>query len=301
MDKGSQIRRFDHLFVRGASADIPTEQKSAFGAEMGDIAALLRSCTSKSLVFVDELGRGTSPRDGTRLAGAILEAMAVSGMHGVFATHLHDILRLPLNSQERIVKKRMAIREDETLRWTYLIEDGVCTNSMALTTAQYFGLPDSIVQRAQELSAFIDANGSSTVSSCMDTTDAEDCIDTTEDCIQQHQPTVFERVVSEGEALTGQQSLVIPPFYNPPATLENTSAVYILELKGNEPRFYVGETDSVRERIGQHRTKWSSGFTAAVFPAPGGKSQAREWENRLIKLLSQKGYIMESIADGGRR
>lgn len=63
---GTTIRKFDHLFLRGASADVPSENKSAFGAEMGDIAAMLRVCGDRSLVFVDELGRGTSPKDGTR-------------------------------------------------------------------------------------------------------------------------------------------------------------------------------------------------------------------------------------------
>ena len=51
----SYVRRFDNIFVRGASADVPTESKSAFGAEMGDIAALLRACGKNSLVFVDEV------------------------------------------------------------------------------------------------------------------------------------------------------------------------------------------------------------------------------------------------------
>ena len=107
----SAIQRFDNIFVRGASADVPTEGKSAFGAEMGDIAALLRSCGERSLVFVDELGRGTSPKDGTCLAGAVLEAMAEAGMSGVFATHLHDVLNLPLKGLDRIAMKRMAIQE----------------------------------------------------------------------------------------------------------------------------------------------------------------------------------------------
>lgn len=83
---GSSIRRFDSLFVRGASADVPTENKSAFGAEMNDISSLLRNCGNRSLVFVDEIGRGTSPKDGTSLAGAILERMTEEGMSGMFAT-----------------------------------------------------------------------------------------------------------------------------------------------------------------------------------------------------------------------
>jgi DNA mismatch repair ATPase MutS len=129
---GSSVRRFDSIFLRGASADVPTEDKSAFGAEMGDVASLLRSSGRKSLVFVDEIGRGTSPKDGTSLAGAILEQMSVSCMSGMFATHLHGILNLPYSSaaEARLRKKRMAITDVRhgELKWTYILEDGICTN-----------------------------------------------------------------------------------------------------------------------------------------------------------------------------
>ena len=156
----SRIPRFDTLFLRGASSDIPSEDKSAFGAEMGDLAALFRCSGHKSLVFVDELGRGTSPRDGTRLAGAVLETMAESGMSGIFATHLHDVLELPLN-KTRIATKRIKIDQSEendgniNYEWTHKLEDGICTDSMALVTAERFGLPDEIISRARELTAFI--------------------------------------------------------------------------------------------------------------------------------------------------
>ena len=156
----SKIPRFDTLFLRGASSDVPTEDKSAFGAEMGDLAALFRCSGEKSLVFVDELGRGTSPRDGTRLAGAVLETMAEYGMSGIFATHLHDVLELPLK-KARIVTKRIQIDSSEdkngviNYEWTHKLEDGVCKDSMALVTAERFGLPDEIISRARELTAFI--------------------------------------------------------------------------------------------------------------------------------------------------
>lgn len=55
LESGSYVQRFDNMFVRGASADVPTESKSAFGAEMGDVAALMRACGKDSLVFVDEV------------------------------------------------------------------------------------------------------------------------------------------------------------------------------------------------------------------------------------------------------
>lgn len=70
------------------------QPKSAFGAEMGDVAALLRSCGEKSLVFVDEIGRGTSPRDGTSLAGAILETMSESGMSGMVSSFFRFSIHL---------------------------------------------------------------------------------------------------------------------------------------------------------------------------------------------------------------
>lgn len=57
LESGSCVQRFDNIFVRGASADVPTESKSAFGAEMGDVAALMRACGKDSLVFVDEVRR----------------------------------------------------------------------------------------------------------------------------------------------------------------------------------------------------------------------------------------------------
>jgi DNA mismatch repair ATPase MutS len=91
---GSFIRQMSSLFVRPASADIPMENKSAFGAEMGDVASLLRTCDGNSLVFVDEIGRGTSPKDGASLAGAILEHMTEAGMSGMFATRKYSSIRI---------------------------------------------------------------------------------------------------------------------------------------------------------------------------------------------------------------
>ena len=69
------IPRFDHLFLRTASYDVPSEGKSAFALEMDDVRVLLRDSTSRSLVFLDELGKGTSAREGAALSGALIEAL----------------------------------------------------------------------------------------------------------------------------------------------------------------------------------------------------------------------------------
>jgi hypothetical protein len=300
---GSAIQRFDNIFVRGASADVPTEGKSAFGAEMGDIAALLRSCGEKSLVLVDELGRGTSPKDGTCLAGAVLEAMAGAGMSGVFATHLHDVLDLPLNGQDRIVMKRMAFEERQNggagpdYVWTYRLEDGYCTNSLALVTAARFGLPDEILQRATFFgsSTFQDmeeANNNESLPDCVPSNGEKDGVG-----------KGLRRAIRFAEDILGQQgtAIRIPPQWSAPPFLEGRSCVYILELGDeDELRYYVGETDSLHRRLGQHRSKggpWAQ-LTAAALPVSGGKTQARNVESLVIRKLAKAGFLLESVWDG---
>ena len=296
---GSKVRRFDTLFVRGASADVPTEQKSAFGAEMGDIAAMLRCCGDRSLVFVDELGRGTSPRDGTRLAGAVLEAIASSGMSGIFATHLHDILDLPLRCRDRIVNKRMAIHERDRRGgelsqycWTYRLEDGVCRDSMALVTAKRFGLPRHVIDRAEELSQFLSDPGNSAKS--------QPSLTVNSDAKQSKNQARLLDIARLAEKITEQRSYSVPPKWNPPASLDGKSSVYVLELDIYPPLYYVGETDHLRRRIEQHRAKggmWTN-LSAIVPPARGCKSQARAWESLLIQALATEGVALHSRSDG---
>ena len=287
LEDGSRIQRFDHLLLRGASSDVPAEKKSAFGAEMEDIAALFRCCGEQSLVFVDELGRGTSPSDGTVLAGAILEQMAVSGMSGFFATHLHDILNLPIKS-DRIRKKRMAIRDDEQIddrRWTYQMEDGVCTDSMALVTARQFGVPESVTDRAEAFSVLVPALKASSTSRG------------TEDGNSR------ARIRSIVESIAGAHRVkieTIQPTWQVPPSFEGKSALYILELDEEPPQYYIGQSDNFRQRLQTHRRKkgkWSN-LTVFAFVVPEGKSQALVWENRLIEGLRKAGISVENDFEG---
>ncbi len=75
---------------------MPSEAKSAFALEMDDMRVVLRDSTDKSLVMIDELGKGTSARDGAALAGALLETLDKRNVSGIFATHLHEMFQLPL-------------------------------------------------------------------------------------------------------------------------------------------------------------------------------------------------------------
>jgi hypothetical protein len=263
---GSFVKRFDHIFVRGASADVPSERKSAFGAEMEDVASLLRSCGDKSLVFVDELGRGTSPRDGTRLAGAVLEALSLKGMNGVFATHLHDILALPLQGSDRIQTKRMAIHDEHrdhesaesfmSYTWTYRLEDGICRDSLALLTAAKFGLPSDVLRRAEALGSFLPEaldsgdDGTNGLSSWPVNGAQKVNGDLNGSVKQINSAELAQSVLKD---VTGQQIATIPAMWNvPPALAEGTSCVYMLQLDDHAQQqhlFYVGEVSLCCKRI----------------------------------------------------
>ena len=320
LEAGSYVHRFDSVFVRGASADVPTESKSAFGAEMGDVAALMRACGEDSLVFVDELGRGTSPKDGTSLAGAVLEAMASAGMTGFFATHLHGIFKLPLvsSASDRIKTKRMVFTEDPDatdaysgLEWTYKMEDGICTQSHALVTAARFGLPAEILRRAEALSLFCldadcaknDAFTPSTIQSSMSNrrdTAATRVGSPSAVATSQQSSASFDDAVRIVEEVSCVKAAIIPPRWMPPPSLEGTCCVYILEIGTNPPQYYVGETDSLSRRLSQHRRKgpeWAQ-LRAAAVPVPEGKSDSRSIESLTIRKLAKAGYDLVSIADG---
>lgn len=157
----ASIPRYDSFFLRTASYDVPSESKSAFGLECDDVKVLTRDYTSRSLIMIDELGKGTSARDGAALAGALLEALDDCGCSGIFATHLHEVFQLPL-VLNRVTYKRMGIeqvdesRESDDKRWTYKLEDGKCIDSLALQTARQYNIPLSIIKRAEQLAAIFD-------------------------------------------------------------------------------------------------------------------------------------------------
>jgi DNA mismatch repair ATPase MutS len=110
---GADVPQYDAYFLRTSSFDIPSEGKSSFAVEMSDLKAMMRDTSPHSFLMMDEIGslersssliqltpissgRGTSTVDGAALSGAILEWMSDKKCHGIFATHILELLRLPL-------------------------------------------------------------------------------------------------------------------------------------------------------------------------------------------------------------
>jgi hypothetical protein len=171
----AKIPKFETFFLRTASYDVPSEAKSAFALEMDDIRIILRDGVSaSSLIMIDELGKGTSSRDGASLAGSLLEYLSQRRVYGIFATHLHELFRLPLqlsgveNKRMGFTEEQLAGDEDDEeevveslrtrrkIRWTYQLEDGICEDSMALVTAENYAIPSTILDRAKQLMNFYD-------------------------------------------------------------------------------------------------------------------------------------------------
>ena len=253
--EGSSVPRYDCFFLRTTSHDIPSEGKSAFGLEMDDMRVILRDSTCASIVMIDEIGKGTSSRDGAAIAGAILEYLDSQNTSGIFATHLHEVLALPLVTH-RMSKRRMGIKnktESSKLtdpEWSYRLESGTCTDSMAIVTARAFGLPESIVQRAEALQGKYDSNQGSVHAPIPVKKVLNDLIN-----LHKSREEVKSELEVDNETIT---VVHIPHGSVVPSSLEGHSCVYVLDIEKttenvNYSYLYIGETESMVQRLHTHR------------------------------------------------
>lgn len=118
---------------------------------MSEIRSVVSGATSKSLVLVDEICRGTETAKGTCIAGSILETLDQIGCMGVVSTHLHGIFDLPLATKNTVHKAMGTEIVDGRIRPTWKLIDGVCRESLAFETARREGIPETIIRRAEEL------------------------------------------------------------------------------------------------------------------------------------------------------
>ena len=98
----------------------------AFMAEMLEISSILKQATPNSLVIVDEIGRGTSTRDGFALAYSIAEHVAGQGCFSLFATHFHELIVLSEKMDCVVNKHVKVVVNDQELTLLYKVEDGAC-------------------------------------------------------------------------------------------------------------------------------------------------------------------------------
>ena len=142
----------DRLFTRVGASDNLARGQSTFMVEMSETSAILHNAGPRSLVLLDEIGRGTSTYDGVAIAWAVTEHLHDRvGCKTMFATHYHELMQLP----ERLQHARnynVAVRETgDTVVFLHRLEPGGTDRSYGIHVAQLAGLPDGVVRRAREI------------------------------------------------------------------------------------------------------------------------------------------------------
>ncbi len=148
--KYAHIGIVDKIFCRVGASDNLARGESTFLVEMTETARILRSATRKSLVIMDEVGRGTSTEDGLSIAWAVSEYLLDKiCCRTLFATHYHELTRL---SHQKIRFMCMDVCETGgAVVFLRKIKDGAAENSYGIHVAKLAGVPDSVIGRANEI------------------------------------------------------------------------------------------------------------------------------------------------------
>ena len=145
----AQLPLCDRIFTRVGASDDITRGRSTFMVEMNEAANILNNATSRSLILLDEIGRGTSTYDGISIAWAIVEYLHERGALTLFATHYHE-LNLLAEQLERVCSYCVAIEETaERLVFTHRLVAGGVSRSYGIQVARLAGLPEQVITRAQ--------------------------------------------------------------------------------------------------------------------------------------------------------
>lgn len=137
------------IYTRIGAQDAIMRGQSTFMVEMTELAHILHHADSRSLVVLDEIGRGTSTYDGISVAWSAIEWIATKiGCRTLFATHYHELTKLP-NFLPRVANAHMAVESSKsTLRFLYQLRDGPANESFGIQVAKLAGLPAGVVNRA---------------------------------------------------------------------------------------------------------------------------------------------------------
>jgi len=144
----------DRIFTRIGASDDLARGRSTFMVEMNETANILRHATPRSLVILDEIGRGTSTYDGLSIAWAVAEALhdrQARGVRTLFATHYHELTEL-VSTKERVKNFNIAVKEwnDQIIFLRKLVPGGT-SRSYGIQVARIAGLPEQVIDRAKEI------------------------------------------------------------------------------------------------------------------------------------------------------
>ncbi|NOX24598.1 MAG: DNA mismatch repair protein MutS [Deltaproteobacteria bacterium] len=150
----ARIGVVDRIFTRVGAMDNLRQGQSTFMVEMNETANILNNATARSLVILDEIGRGTSTYDGLAIAWAVTEDLVHKNGRGVktiFATHYHELIELARTS-DRVKNFNIAVREwNDTIIFLHKLLAGGTNKSYGIQVAALAGVPEAVIKRANEL------------------------------------------------------------------------------------------------------------------------------------------------------
>ncbi len=150
--RGARVGLVDRIFTRIGASDDLTSGKSTFMVEMTEVADILRGATRRSLLILDEIGRGTSTFDGMAIARAVLEYAGdpkTLGARTFFSTHYHELTELE-HSLEGVVNYNVSVKKrgDDIIFLRKIVRGGA-DESYGIEVAKLAGLPDGVIERAR--------------------------------------------------------------------------------------------------------------------------------------------------------
>ena len=155
--ESAKLGLVDRIFTRVGASDDLKRGRSTFMMEMIEVAHILRKATNKSLVLLDEIGRGTSTFDGLSIAWSVTEDICNRVQcRTLFATHYHQLVGLE-NDIDILKNIHVQVSHvDGKLKFLHTIADGPCDDSYGIQVAALAGLPRSVVERASDLLQFLE-------------------------------------------------------------------------------------------------------------------------------------------------
>ncbi|MBE6412284.1 MAG: DNA mismatch repair protein MutS [Opitutales bacterium] len=154
----------DRIFSRVGASDELSRGNSTFMVEMNETANILNNATDRSLIILDEIGRGTSTYDGLSIAWAVVEFIHGGGSKGpktLFATHYHEITKLD-DALPRLANYRVCVKEwNDEIIFVRKIEKGAADKSYGIQVARLAGLPQKVIDRAKQVLSELESEGGS--------------------------------------------------------------------------------------------------------------------------------------------
>ena len=154
----ARIGIVDRVFTRVGAHDDLRRGRSTFMMEMIEVAHILRRATPRSLILLDEVGRGTSTFDGLAIAWSVTEDISTRvGARTLFATHYHQLVGLA-EEIDGLVNVHVQVADVKgEIRFLHTVADGPCDDSYGVQVAALAGLPSGVVERARDLLIFLES------------------------------------------------------------------------------------------------------------------------------------------------